>query len=37
MGYILGIISVAFISLLAISLCKDASNRDKYLEEDIEH
>ena len=36
MGYIIGIIAVAFILLLVISLCKAASDMDDYLE-DIKH
>ena len=36
MGYIIGIIAIAFLLLLAISLCKVASDRDDCLE-DIEH
>ena len=37
MGIIVGIVIIGFIALLALSLCKAASNRDKYLEEDIKH
>lgn len=36
MGYILGIIAIAFLSLLVISLCKVVSDMDDCLE-DIEH
>lgn len=37
MGIVVGIVIIGFFALLALSLCKAASNRDKYLEEDIEH
>ena len=37
MGIVLGIVIIGFLVLLALSLCKAASNRDKYLEEDIYH
>ena len=36
MGYIIGIIVVAFLLLLVTSLCKAASDMDDYLE-DIKH
>lgn len=37
MGVVVGIVIIGFFALLTLSLCKAASNRDEYLEEDIYH